>query len=132
MAAGTEHIDRHKIAAVMLKAIMEVYPVRISVRHILRLWRRKEPLAEKYIYANETLALYTALSIVENFSACTADGTPATAHSPITLPATFNDSHYDLNTYIDLYFSKRTKQINILTFANVFFLLEKLSKKENC
>ena len=127
MNDSQQNIDRHKIAACMMKAILEVYPLKVSFRHILELWRGKSRLEDKYIYANETLAFYTALSILENYKDYCIDGTNGEVHPSIKIPKTYNESDYLFNTYIDLYFGKREKKINVLSFANIFFLLERLS-----
>ncbi|WP_432366521.1 hypothetical protein [Blautia luti] len=121
------NIDRHKIASVMMAAIEEVYPIKISKKYVFQLWKNKEELDARYVYANETLAFFTALSIIENYKEYGIDGKIELKRKTIVLPETFNESDYAMNTCIDLYFSKRSKNINILTFSNVFFLLEKMS-----
>ncbi len=91
----------------------------------------KKNILKKNIYANETLAFYSGLSILENFKDYDINGHNSTARVSIKIPKTYNESNYLLNTYIDLYFGKREKQINVLSFANIFFLLERLSAKES-
>lgn len=76
---------------------------------------------------NEALAFFTALSIIESYKEYGIDDKIEMSRRSIILPETFNQSDYSKNTFIDLYFSKRSKKINILTFSNVFFLLEKMS-----
>lgn len=121
------NIDRHKIASIMMTAIEEVYPIKISKKYIFQLWKEKKELNERYVYANETLAFFTALSIIESYKEYGIDGNIEMKRKTIVLPETFNESDYAMNTCIDLYFAKRNKSINILTFSNVFFLLEKMS-----
>lgn len=127
MEDSDSNIDRHKIASVMMVAIEEVYPIKVSKKYIFQLWKSKKELDKRYVYANETLALFTALSILENYKDYGIDGKIEMSRNSITLPETFNDSDYAMNTCIDLYFGKRSKNINILTFSNVFFLLEKMA-----
>jgi len=127
MEDSESNIDRHKIASVMMAAIEEVYPIKVSKKYIFQLWRSKKELDKRYVYANETLAFFTALSIIENYKDYGIDGKIEMARNSITLPDTFNESDYAMNTCIDLYFGKRSKNINILTFSNVFFLLEKMA-----
>ncbi len=126
MENADSNIDRHKIASIMMVAIEEVYPIKVSKKYIFKLWKSKKELDKRYVYANETLAFFTALSIIENYKDYGIDGKIEMTRKSITLPETFNESDYAMNTCIDLYFGKRSKNINILTFSNVFFLLEKL------
>ncbi len=104
MSNKQQNIDRHKIAACLMKAILEVYPLRLSIMHVIKLWHSKKHLEEKYIYANETLAFYSGLSILENFKDYDINGHNSTARVSIKIPKTYNESNYLLNTYIDLYF----------------------------
>jgi hypothetical protein len=121
------NIDRHKIASIMMAAIEEVYPIKVKKKYILHLWATNKELHKRYVYANETLAFFTALSIIENYKEYGIDGNVELERKSIVLPETFNESDYAMNTCIDLYFAKRNKNINILTFSNVFFLLEKMA-----
>ena len=127
MEDSEANIDRHKIASVMMVAIEEVYPIKISKKYIFKMWKSRQELDRRYIYANETLAFFTALSIIENYKDYGIDGKIEMARNSIVLPETFNESDYAMNTCIDLYYGKRSKNINILTFSNVFFLLEKMA-----
>lgn len=127
MEDSDSNIDRHKIASVMMVAIEEVYPIKVSKKYIFQLWKSKKELDKRYVYANETLAFFTALSIIENYKDYGIDGKIEMTRNSIILPETFNESDYAMNTCIDLYFGKRSKKMNILTFSNVFFLLEKMA-----
>lgn len=122
------NIDRHKIASIMMAAIVDIYPVRISCRYIFGLWKDKKEIDQRYIYVNETLALFTALSIIESYKDYGIDGKVERERKSIVLPETFNESDYVTNTCIDLYFSKRSNKMNVLTFSNVFFLLERMAE----
>ena len=75
---------------------------------------------------NEYLGLYTAFSIVESFREYeqSIDKCATFQRSGIKLPMTCNGEDYIYNTCLDLYLSKKKNKINILTFANVLFLLE--------
>lgn len=128
MDDSDHNIDRHKIAAIMMAAIEEVYPIKISIRYILQLKRDGKEIDKRFMYANETLAFFTALSILENFKDYGIDGNIEMQRKSIVLPNTYNESDYAFNTYIDLFYSKRNKRINVLTFSNVFFLLERLAE----
>ncbi len=114
----------------MMAAIEEIYPIRVSKRYILQLLFKKDVLNERYVYANEMLALYTAFSILENYKDYGIDGNNENVRKSIKIPKPYNGGNYVMNTCIDLYFGKRGKNINILTFSNVFFLLEKLGQED--
>lgn len=124
------HLDRHKIAACMLYAIVKVQPVVIKKKTIWEKFICKNKLKPEYSLLNEYLGFYTALSIVESFSEYQfekdkkANVTLQSQRKRITLPRTTNDEDYVYNTCLDLYFSKKKNKVNILTLANVFFLLE--------
>lgn len=126
------HLDRHKIAACMLFAIMKVYPIRVKLSAVWEKYCAKERFGKEYELLNEYLSLYTAFSIIESFrgyeASVTEEEYPAKGflRNKISLPETSNGQDYLYNTCLDLYFSKQKKCINVLTFSNVFFLLELL------
>ena len=75
---------------------------------------------------NEYLGLYTAFSIVESFRAYeqSEENEVGFKRKGIVQPITANGEDYIYNTCLDLYLSRKKNKINVLTFANVFFLLE--------
>lgn len=141
MRYDVKNIDRHKIAACMMKAILNTKPfyIPLNIRFgilftknkLNKLFKTPEPYAcdnniNNYIfYANEYLALSVALSIIDGY--IQADSEKDMKHGMI-LPDPFSDDDPDylLDVCIDLHFSGHRK-INIVTFANVFFLWEKYS-----
>lgn len=121
------HLDRHKIAACMMYAIVMVQPVRIRKMCIWNKFINKEKFEPRYLMLNEYLGVYTALSIVESFRQyedSLEDGKVLFKRNGICQPVTTNGEDYIYNTCLDLYLSRKNNNINILTFANVFFLLE--------
>lgn len=130
MLFGNTHLDRHKIAACMLYAIMKVYPVKIRMGAIWKKHKEDEKFSREYQLLNEYLSLYTAFSIIESFRVYGIDHsdeeypTKGFTRKRITMPETSNGQDYMYNTCLDLYFSKQKNMINVLTFSNVFFLLE--------
>ena len=121
------HLDRHKIAACMMYAIVKVQPVSIKRTVIVKKYFNKEKFPKKYSILNEYMAFYTALSIVESFR-CYENGIEVhrkkNERPGVCQPATTNGEDYIYNTCLDLYLSRKKNKINILTFSNVFFLLE--------
>lgn len=120
------HLDRHKIAACMLYAIVKVQPIRIKKVSIWRNFWGNKRYSYSFLMLNEYLGLYTAFSIVESFREYeqSIDKCATFQRSGIKLPMTCNGEDYIYNTCLDLYLSKKKNKINILTFANVLFLLE--------
>lgn len=121
-----DNIDRHKIAACMMYAIMKVYPIYIPLHIRLQAFAKKQKFSLELSYANEYLAIMTAISILDNFyNQDLQDGILNPRRRKIVIPETFNDDYgFIFNTCIDLKFGKRNNNINILTFANLFFLME--------
>ncbi|MBR2037425.1 MAG: hypothetical protein IKJ39_05260 [Lachnospiraceae bacterium] len=121
------HLDRHKIAACMMYAIAKVRPVAIKPSVIWDKFIKDQKFSQKYSLINEYIGLYTAFSIVESFRIYeekqSKNKDNVKRHS-ICKPITTNGEDYIYNTCLDLYLSRKKKNINVLTFANVFFLLE--------
>lgn len=139
MAKGTERIDKHKIAACMMKATCVVHPLRFSTRDwfLIRfspdtIDKNKEypHTVEEMMIANECLALSIATSIVESYIAAhykNGDESQPLLHS-IHFPEPFpdGDDNYFRDVCVDLYYT-RSRQISILTYSDIFFLWEKYS-----
>ena len=125
MAETVEKIDRHKIAACFLKSILLVRPISIPLTQKIRLFFRLEKMEEDIQIINQYLALSVAITILDGY--IQADSNKKLTHK-IYLPEPFpnEDSDYLRDMCIDLYYTS-PKNINILTYANVFFLLEKYS-----
>ena len=118
MYAEVEYIDRHKIGACMMGAIVLVSP--ISVKTTL------QDIPERMIFANEGLGFYTAICMLESFL--------EEENLKIYYPNVDSDMDADMpiyvrNTCIDLFKAKLEHRYSVLTFSNVLFLLEELSKK---
>ncbi len=134
MLCGNTHLDRHKIAACIVYAIVKVSPIKVSLRIKWEKYRLKRYFSREYELLNEYLALYTAFSIIESFrlygESHKEDEYPTKGfkRNQINLPKTSNGQDYLYNTCLDLYFSKQKNNINVLTFSNVFFLLELLEQ----
>lgn len=120
------HLDRHKIAACMLYAIVKVHPIRIKRISIWKNYLNGKKFTPEYLMLNEYLGLYTAFSIVESFRAYeqSEENEVGFKRKGIVQPITANGEDYIYNTCLDLYLSWKKNKINVLTFANVFFLLE--------
>ena len=121
-----ENIDRHKIASSMLFAIMYVSPVYIPFKDKLAKFIKGESFSTELSYVNEYIAIYTALSILDNFyEQDKKEGKLDSHRHKIYIPETFSDDYgYIFNMCIDLKFGKMKNKINPLTYSNIFFLME--------
>lgn len=133
-------IDRHKIASCLMKSILRVRPLYLPLIVRLKFTFSKKSLPEllnipsaqwtssihnKIYYANEYLALSVAINIIDAY--IMADDDKEFKHH-IIIPDPFpdQDNDYLLDVCIDLN-AHSLKAINIVTFANIYFLLEKYS-----
>lgn len=111
-------IDRHKKAACVMCAIVDYSPFRIL---------KKGYNCEELFFANELLAIYTAISLLE----CYNQG----------MKIRFPDTTYEkrvLDPYIrtlctSLYIGKNNRKVKytLLSYANILFLLETGSLLDN-
>lgn len=111
----TDELDRHKISACLLSAILMYSPFKI---------KKNGYNLENLIYANELLGIYAAISLLECYE----------PNLHIEFPSTIYKAK-DIDPYVKtlcmaLYMNKKNRQLksNIMSYANILFLLEKLSK----
>ena len=107
----TDEIDRHKIAACLMCAIVDYSPFKIY---------KKGYNCEDLHFANEILAIYSAISLLECY----------TPELKIKFPSTIYETR-DIDSYIrtlctSLYICKNNKHFkySLLNYANILFLLE--------
>lgn len=133
MNLETKPMDRHKIGAVIIYAILKSRLFEIKNR-------TKRTLPDQIIMANEYLAVYVALSIVESYKYddyvdALKKKDPEAVPEPIdaegdwhlVLPKTFHESSkeaYIHNMCKALYYIKDAENIDIFAYANILFLLE--------
>lgn len=149
MVLDTVNVDRHKIAACMLKAILVVKPLKISLKSKLTFlfssgkdysdilkhqlqFKDNEQLKKHFLFFNEYLAISVAVSILESY--IQSDNRQGRFKHGIVLPAPFPelDEDYLLDLCIGLHYT-RSRNIDTITYANVFFLWEKYScRKVQC
>lgn len=145
MDKSVNNIDRHKIASCCIKSILICKPFYVPFSIKRKFLFSNENISDffdmkldesndkisttdknNYIfYINEYLSLAVASAIIDGY--IYADQNKELKHT-IIYPEPFPDEDCDylLDICIDLHFSG-TKKLNIVTFANVFFLLEKYS-----
>lgn len=114
----TNQIDRHKISACVMCAIIKYNPFSIS---------KKGYNIENLFFANELLGIYTAVSILECYN----------KDLIITFPHTIYESDV-IDPYVKtlctaLYINRNNRNIkySIMDYANVLFFIERFSLNQN-
>lgn len=135
----TDKIDKHKIASCFMKSILLIKPIRIPFINKLKI--RFKPLEysnpiDKTLLINEYLSLSVAITIIEGY--ITTNYNENFCQHPLNHPIYFpdpfpdGDENYIKDICIDLHYTKAYK-FNTITYANIFFLLEKYScRKQRC
>lgn len=114
----TDQIDRHKISACVMCAIIKYCPFTIY---------KDGYNIENLFYANELLGIYTAVSLLECYN----------NDLTITFPNTKYSSNI-INSYVktlctSLYINKNSRNIkySIISYANILYFLEIFSLEQN-
>lgn len=120
-------LDRHKVAACMVYAILKANPLKINRLH--------EKLPEKILLANEYLSFYIALNILEMYkldALSTTEDEGQDIDYQILQPLTTYEDEYPENTFDSylcraLYYIKidNINKFDVFAYANIFFLIEK-------
>lgn len=117
-------LDRHKVAACMVYAILKASPIRVNM------WISNLP--EKIVLANEYLAFYVGLNIIEMYKLDEFNDGSIDTDYQIMVPRTYHEDENPQNTYESnlckaWYYIKidNIEKFDTLGYANVFFLLEK-------
>ena len=144
MDENTDLIDRHKIAACVMKSILYAKPLYIPLKTKIKyIFSKKKALYQFfvqrntnlqddkfYIFLNEYLSIYASIHIINSY----INSNEKNYHHKIVVPEPFPepDSDYILDICLGVGYSK-LKYCNVVTFANVFFLWEKYScRKSRC
>lgn len=127
MNLESKPMDRHKIGSVLIYSILKSHIFKIT-----KLTKQKLPYT--LLMANEYLAVYVALSVVESYRIDDNDGWDNENYIKFCLeiPLTFHDE--SPNAYIDnlckaLFYLRNTNEFDIFAYANILFLLEAYTKK---
>lgn len=120
MNLESKPMDRHKIGAVMLYAILKSRPFHVN--------RTVPGLPSQLLMANEYLAFYVALNIVESYRKDDVlSGGNESAGYKLIFPDTYHGDLYIENVCKALYYVKNPDNSDIFAYANILFLLEKYS-----
>ena len=120
-------MDRHKIGAVLMYAVLKARLIHVGKQD-------RMCLPEQLLMANQYLALYVALNVVELYKlddiGWSGDGVPKNRNDwRLRLPPTFHGSDGSENEYISnackaLYYINDPNRLDIFAYSNILFLLE--------
>lgn len=125
MHLKTKPMDRHKIGAVMIYAILK--------SNIFKVNRMVKNIPDELLMANEYLAVYVALSIVESYKRDEINSD----NWLINIPETYHEKNNNVESvYINnmckaLYRISNINHFDIFAYANILFLLEKYTDTVN-
>lgn len=139
MMFNTVRIDKHKIASCMMKSLYIVKPLKLTFKDWFLVRFKPKSInknneykhtVEEMLLANECLVLSVATSIVESYIVAhynNNDIVQPLKHR-IYFPEPFpeGDNNYLRDVCLALYYNNPRK-IDIVTYANIFFLWEKYS-----
>lgn len=118
---GDVSLDRHKIAACMIYAILKAQPIKINR------WIRNLP--EKAILANEYLAFFVALNIIEMYR---QQELGYANNYEIFMPKTYYEDMDPENTFLSnickgMHYIRidNMKKFDVFAYSNILFLIEK-------
>jgi len=117
-------LDRHKVAAIMMKAILIVEPFQLSKKDNGEILDTEEiPILAWF--ANEVFAIYCANVIVSSFLINEEDTKMKDVYKKgLVIPDCRNEDSYLLQLAKELYYNKVEGHFDVFAFANILFLLE--------
>lgn len=110
-------LDGHKVAACFIYAILRCKPFKISFS--------KRNLPEEILLANEFLAFYVALNIVDMYRRHSTDSKNFVTKIPETYSDNDDPNSFIKNTCKSLHYIYSIKHIDIFAYSTILFLLEK-------
>lgn len=113
-------LDRHKVAACMVYAILKSKAIKVNefIPH----------LPDRLLLANEYLAVYVGINIIEQYRR--ADGLKD-AKAKLIFPITYHEGAEEDSVFINnlckgLYYSRRKiDTLDIFAYSNIYFFIEK-------
>lgn len=125
MSKKTEvSLDRHKVSSCMIYAILKTKPLKIN----RLVWK----LPEKILLANEYLAFFVALNIVELYKIDKMKDENIEGDYQIIIPMTYHEDEDPENTYEsnfckNLYYlgQEGIEKYDVFAYSDILYLLEK-------
>lgn len=121
MSEESNPIDRHKKAACLLCSILKAKPIKIN--------RRIPNLDLQLLLANEFVAFYSAINIIELYKRDYGFDEYSIIY-PDTYIKDQEDGLYINNVCKALYYTKHFGIDDIFSYANILFLLEKYTDEK--
>lgn len=117
MAKGVDALDGHKVAACFMYALLKNKLIKVN--------KFIPGLPEDMLMANECLAIYTALNIVDIYRRKRSED----KNFKIIIPETYHDkastSSFISNLCKCMYYIKKIKYFDIFAYSTILFQLEK-------
>ena len=122
MANPNNILDRHKVAACYMLAILSASPLSFNMNCD----------DDVIVTINEHLAITVGLSILQSFirTEKLQNGSDEDVPSDINLPTTNHGNYRDIFA-VELYFTKIENNYNLLSLSNTLFLLEQYNELKN-
>lgn len=120
MMPPVKALDRHKVAACMVYAILRSKVIRVNKQIV--------HLPNELLMANEYLAVYVGINIVEQYK---RDEIGGESKYKLFFPITYHEDDEEKSAFIDnlcksLYYLKpKIKQMDIFAYSTIFFFIEK-------
>ena len=116
-------LDGHKVASCFIYAILKVKPIKVNLY--------VSDLPENLLLANECLAIYVAINIVDMYRRKLDEKRSITKPFTIKIPLTYSEKeHPDAfiwNTCKSLYYVRNINNFDAFAYATIMFLLEKIT-----
>lgn len=120
MEPPVKALDRHKVAACMIYAILRSEVIRVN-KQITR-------LPNELLMANEYLAVYTAINIIEQYK---RDEIGIESEYKLIFPTTYHEEDDKKSAFIDnlckslYYLRSKIKFMDIFAYSAILFFMEK-------
>ena len=116
-------LDRHKVAAAFMIAVLNVKPIRVPDEvQLLRKFEDVYSAGFSKFFGNEKLAIRAGLAILNSYSE-----KDSKEKKKISLPKDVRHGEYTENFCRELYINQLEKKLSILSIAHELYLIEKLS-----
>ena len=118
-------LDRHKVAAVFMIAILNVKPIRIPDE--VQLQRKSEDVYStsfSKFFGNEKLAIRAGIAVLNSYIE-----KDSKEKKEVPLPKIVRHGEYIENFCRELYINQLEKKLSILSIAHELFLIEELAHK---
>lgn len=127
MTPPVKALDRHKVAVCMAYAILR--------SRVMRVDRWRMPLPNEILMANEYLAIYTAINIIEQYK---RDEIGEESGYKLIFPVTYHEVEGKNSVFIDnlckslFYAKKNLRSMDIFAYSAILFFVERYTDTIIC